>query len=82
MQETHLRLLRQKAVECKSRPHFFGIAALFMRRILVDEARQRNTSVRVLEQIDKERLVTRNHRSNWIDARPRSWSCVTSPAHH
>src|SRR5579872_806374 len=33
--ETYLRLLRQTAVEWKSRTHFFGVAALFMRRILV-----------------------------------------------
>lgn len=53
--ETYLRLLRQKTAEWKDRTHFFGIAALLMRRILVDEARHRNTSVRVLEQIANER---------------------------
>ena len=48
--ETYLGLLRQTAVKWKSRTHFFGIAALLMRRILVDEARRRAVSVRVLEQ--------------------------------
>lgn len=48
--ETYLRLLRQTAVEWKGRAHFFGIAALLMRRILVDEARRRAVSVRVMEQ--------------------------------
>lgn len=52
--ETYLRLLRQKSVEWKNRTHFFGVAALLMRRILVDEARQHSVSVRVLEQIAKE----------------------------
>jgi len=48
--ETYLRLLRQTAVEWKGRAHFFGVAALIMRRILVDEARRRALSVRVMEQ--------------------------------
>jgi RNA polymerase sigma-70 factor (ECF subfamily) len=48
--ETYLRLLRQTAVEWKGRAHFFGVAALLMRRILVDEARRRAVSVRVMEQ--------------------------------
>ncbi len=48
--ETYLRLLRQTTVEWKSRAHFFGVAALLMRRILVDEARRRAVSVRVIEQ--------------------------------
>ncbi len=48
--ETYLRLLRQTTIEWKSRAHFFAIAALLMRRILVDEARRRAISVRVIEQ--------------------------------
>jgi RNA polymerase sigma-70 factor (ECF subfamily) len=47
--ETYLRLLRQKVVEWKCRSHFFGIAALLMRRILVDEARRRSVAARVME---------------------------------
>ncbi len=48
--ETYLRLLHQTAIQWKSRAHFFAIAALFMRRILVDEARRRAVTVRVIEQ--------------------------------
>src|SRR5271156_4887823 len=50
--ETYLRLLRQKVVEWKSRSHFFGVSALLMRRILVDEARRRGVAARVLEQTE------------------------------
>ena len=53
--ETYLRLLQQKVVEWKNRTHFFGVAALVMRRILVDEARRRSVSARVLEQIGSPR---------------------------
>jgi RNA polymerase sigma-70 factor, ECF subfamily len=56
--ETYLRLLRQKSVAWKNRTHFFGVAALLMRRILVDEARRRATYVRVLDRIARERLVS------------------------
>ena len=52
--EAYLRLLRQKSAEWKSRTHFFGVAALLMRRILVDEARQRGVSARVMEQFARE----------------------------
>jgi RNA polymerase sigma factor (TIGR02999 family) len=51
--ETYLRLLRQTAVEWKGRAHFFGVAALVMRRILVDEARRRALTVRVMEQVGR-----------------------------
>lgn len=53
--ETYLRLLRQESVNWKNRTHFFGVAALLMRRILVDEARHRRVAARVEEQIAKER---------------------------
>jgi RNA polymerase sigma factor (TIGR02999 family) len=53
--EVYLRLLRQKAADWKSRTHFFGVAALLMRRILVDEARHRGVSARVMEQIARGR---------------------------
>jgi RNA polymerase sigma factor (TIGR02999 family) len=46
--ETYLRLLQQKVAAWKSRAHFFGVAALLMRRILVDESRRRAVSVRVM----------------------------------
>jgi len=39
--EAYLRLVDQKEVHWKNRAHFFGIAAQLMRRILVDDARDR-----------------------------------------
>jgi RNA polymerase sigma-70 factor (ECF subfamily) len=53
--ETYLRLLQQKVAAWKSRAHFFGVAALLMRRILVDEARRRAVSVRVMQEAGRER---------------------------
>lgn len=40
--EAYLRLIDWKNAEWESRTHFFGVAAQLMRRVLVDEARQRN----------------------------------------
>ena len=37
--EAYLRLVDQRAVNWQSRSHFFGIAAMLMRRILIDHAR-------------------------------------------
>ena len=37
--EAYLKLVKQRAVNWKSRSHFFGIAAQLMRRILIDHAR-------------------------------------------
>ncbi len=39
--EAYLRLIDQKRVTWRNRSHFFGVAAQFMRRILVDHARGR-----------------------------------------
>ena len=39
--EAYLRLVDQRQVHWKNRAHFFGIAAQLMRRILVDDARDR-----------------------------------------
>jgi RNA polymerase sigma factor (TIGR02999 family) len=39
--EAYLRLVDQRAVEWRSRAHFFGVAAQMMRRVLVDHARAR-----------------------------------------
>ena len=44
--EAYVRLVDQSKIEWKSRAHFFGIAALLMRRILVDQARRRNFAKR------------------------------------
>ena len=39
--EAYLRLLGQREVDWRDRAHFFGLAAVTMRRILVDYARKR-----------------------------------------
>jgi RNA polymerase sigma factor (TIGR02999 family) len=39
--ETFLRLARRKSIPWESRIHFYGVAGLIMRRILVDHARRR-----------------------------------------
>jgi RNA polymerase sigma factor (TIGR02999 family) len=59
--ETYLRLLRQKVFEWKNRAHFFGVTALLMRRILVDEARRTGNSVRVLEAVGNQKPPVQNH---------------------
>jgi len=38
--EAYLRLVEQRNVDWESRAHFYGVAALVMRRILVDHARR------------------------------------------
>ncbi|MFN8002455.1 MAG: sigma-70 family RNA polymerase sigma factor [Acidobacteriota bacterium] len=40
--EAYLRLIDWQNVQWESRAHFFGVAAQLMRRVLVDEARERN----------------------------------------
>jgi RNA polymerase sigma factor (TIGR02999 family) len=44
--EAYLRLLGQQGVDWRDRAHFFGLAAVTMRRILVDHARARNARKR------------------------------------
>lgn len=44
--EAYLRLVDQKRVEWQSRAHFFAVAALAIRRILVDHARARGSQKR------------------------------------
>src|SRR5712691_764229 len=44
--EAYLRLVDEQQVNWQNRTHFFGIAARLMRRILVDEARKRNSAKR------------------------------------
>jgi RNA polymerase sigma factor (TIGR02999 family) len=44
--EAYLRLVDQPGIQWESRAHFFGIAARLMRRILVDDARKRNSAKR------------------------------------
>jgi RNA polymerase sigma-70 factor (ECF subfamily) len=44
--EAYLRLFDQPQIRWENRAHFFGIAARLMRRILVDDARKRNSDKR------------------------------------
>jgi len=44
--EAYVRLVDQRHVNWRSRAHFFGVAALVMRRILVDDARRHNAAKR------------------------------------
>jgi RNA polymerase sigma factor (TIGR02999 family) len=44
--EAYLRLVDQPQIRWENRAHFFGIAARLMRRILVDEARKRDSAKR------------------------------------
>ena len=44
--EAYLRLVDQPQIRWENRAHFFGIAARLMRRILVDDARKRNSAKR------------------------------------
>jgi len=44
--EAYLRLVEQRNVDWQSRAHFYGVAALVMRRILVDHARRQAAAKR------------------------------------
>ena len=44
--EAYLRLVNQPEIRWENRNHFFGIATRLMRRILVDDARKRNSAKR------------------------------------
>lgn len=46
MNEAYLRLVSQPQIRWENRAHFFGTAARLMRRILVDDARKRNSDKR------------------------------------
>ena len=45
--EAYLRLVGQREVDWRDRAHFFGLAAVTMRRVLVDHARRRKAKKRV-----------------------------------
>jgi RNA polymerase sigma factor (TIGR02999 family) len=47
--EAYLRLMGQSRTDWRSRTQFFGLAAQFMRRILVDHARARHSAKRQAE---------------------------------
>lgn len=44
--EAYLRLIRAQGIQCESRLHFYALCAVFIRRILVDYARQRRYAKR------------------------------------
>lgn len=44
--EAYVQLIRQGPIAWQGRAHFFGMAALLMRRILVDHARRKNAARR------------------------------------
>jgi RNA polymerase sigma factor (TIGR02999 family) len=44
--EAYLRLVDEPQIRWENRAHFFGIAVRLMRRILVDDARRRNSAKR------------------------------------
>src|SRR5512139_3885110 len=44
--EAYLKLVKQDSVEWENRRHFFSIAAILMRRILIDYAKTRNRARR------------------------------------
>lgn len=47
--EAYLRLVGQREVDWRDRTHFFGLASVTMRRILVDHARRRRAKKRDVE---------------------------------
>jgi RNA polymerase sigma factor (TIGR02999 family) len=49
--EAYLRLLGQRVVDWRDRAHFYGLAAVTMRRILVDYARRRRAKRRDADQL-------------------------------
>jgi len=60
--EAYIRLVDETGVEWKNRGHFYAISALTMRRILVDQARQRRAEKRG-SGLRPETLMTRHHLS-------------------
>lgn len=49
--EAYLRILGQREVDWRDRAHFFGLAAVTMRRVLVDHARRRSARKRDAEEL-------------------------------
>jgi RNA polymerase sigma factor (TIGR02999 family) len=56
--EAYLRLLGQRSVDWRDRAHFFGLAAVTMRRVLVDHARRRAKKRGAGEEIESLSVVT------------------------
>jgi len=55
--EAYLRLVDHKGMRWQNRAHFYGVAALAMRRVLVDEARNHNTNKRKHDRVNLEEAV-------------------------
>ena len=51
--EAYLRLVGQREVDWRDRAHFFGLAAVTMRRVLVDHARRRKAKKRDVEVVNE-----------------------------
>ncbi len=70
VQEAYLMLLGQDA-EWQDRAHFFSVAALLMRRIVVDYARRRSRAKRGGGQphvtLDEASELTRGNAAGWLD---------------
>jgi RNA polymerase sigma-70 factor (ECF subfamily) len=58
--EAYFRLIKQKSVSWESRAHFFAVAAMMMRRILIDYAKSKHRARRggVQEDVSLERALT------------------------
>lgn len=68
--EAYLRLIDENEIDWQSRAHFFGIAAVRMRHILVEHARSRNAAKRgggkFLVSLSKANRVAENHEINLL----------------
>lgn len=71
--ETYIRLQRQQSVDWQNRDQFFAIAAIVVRRVLIDYLRERNAQKRAggklmiaLEDADAEALSQASEIVDWI----------------
>ena len=55
--EAYIRLVGQREIHWRDRAHFFGLAAMTMRRILVDHARKRKAKKRHADELEPLSLV-------------------------
>jgi RNA polymerase sigma-70 factor, ECF subfamily len=56
--EAYLRLIDQRNMDWKDRAHFCSVAALVMRRILVDHARKKGTERRAIELLPRDGVLS------------------------
>jgi len=64
VQETVLRLIQLREIECDDRAHFMALASRFMRRVLVDHVRAKQAEKREHHRVT---LTTRFDRGRAID---------------